>query len=72
MQGRTPAPYGRPTPAPLIPSRIRLTAGTPTARGVAAAVIAAAALILAANAGPAHATTPAPAPQTHRTAPAHP
>lgn len=55
MQGRTPAPYGPPTPAPLIPARIRLSAATPTVRGVAAAVIAAAALILAANAGPAHA-----------------
>ncbi|MFB7502810.1 hypothetical protein [Streptomyces broussonetiae] len=72
MQGRTPAPYGRPTPAPLIPSRIRLTAGTPTARGVAAAVIAASVLVLAANAGPAHAAAQPPGPQTHRSAPAHP
>ena len=54
MHGRTPAPYGHPTALPL--SRPRPTATTSTARGVAAAVLAVAALITAANAGPARTT----------------
>ncbi|GGN04282.1 hypothetical protein GCM10011578_027450 [Streptomyces fuscichromogenes] len=59
MPGRTSA---RPTasPAALPPSRIRSIGGTPVARGVAAAVIAVAALITAANAGPARATDGSP------------
>ncbi|MEV5144205.1 hypothetical protein [Streptomyces sp. NPDC052727] len=57
MPGRTSAPYAPPH------SRIRPIGRTPTVRGIIAAVIAAAALLLAANAGPARAagTTPAPA-----------
>ena len=51
MLGRTPA---RPTALPH--SRLRSVGGNPTARSVAAAVIAVAALITAANAGPARAT----------------
>ncbi len=57
VPGRTSAPYAPPH------SRIRPIGRTSTARGIIAAVIAAAALLLAANAGPARAagTTPAPA-----------
>lgn len=65
MPGRTSAPYGRPTPE-LTPSRLRVDGGASTARGVAAAVIAATALILAANAGPARAADTAPAPAAVR------
>ncbi|WP_190016235.1 hypothetical protein [Streptomyces lucensis] len=61
MHGRTSAPYGRPTPEPA-PARLRTGGSTPTARGVAAAVIAAAALVIAANAGPARAAEPTHAP----------
>lgn len=65
MLGRTSA---RPTALPH--SRLRSIGGTPTARSVAAAVIAVAALIIAANAGPARATddpagSPAPAAAQH-------
>lgn len=56
MFGRTSA---RPTASS--PSRIRSVGGTPTARSVAAAVVAVAALITAANAGPARATDNSPA-----------
>ncbi|MET8773107.1 hypothetical protein, partial [Streptomyces sp. NPDC004658] len=56
MPGRTSAPYAPPH------SRIRPIARTSTARGIIAAVIAAAALLLAANAGPARAAGTAPAP----------
>lgn len=55
MLGRTSA---RPTARPRF--RVRSIGGTPTARSVAAAVIAVAALITAANAGPARATDNAP------------
>lgn len=61
MPGRTSAPYGRPTPG-LAPSRVRVSGGPSTGRAVAAAVIAAASLIIAANAGPARAADPAPVP----------
>ncbi|MEU0004120.1 hypothetical protein ABZ079_07425 [Streptomyces sp. NPDC006314] len=64
MPGHTPAPYGRPTPE-LASARLRVGGGTPTARGVTAAVIAAATLILAANAGPARAADTAPAAVQH-------
>ncbi|KUM91598.1 hypothetical protein AQI88_36350 [Streptomyces cellostaticus] len=57
MLGRTSAPYGRPT--------------TRYARGVAAAVVAVAALITAANAGPARAAEPRPTGQTQQAAPVH-
>ncbi|TVZ94237.1 hypothetical protein FB157_105305 [Streptomyces sp. BK340] len=60
MHGHTSAPYGRPTALPL--SRPRPSRGTPAARGVAAAVLAIAALITAANAGPARATDAPPSP----------
>ncbi|MEU0050075.1 hypothetical protein [Streptomyces sp. NPDC006309] len=55
MSGRTSAPYARPH-APL-----RSTGASSPARGVIAAVVAATTLLLAANAGPARAVTPAPA-----------
>ncbi|MEU3858282.1 hypothetical protein AB0F03_13080 [Streptomyces sp. NPDC028722] len=55
MSGRTSAPYARPH-APLRP-----TGASSPARGVIAAVVAATTLLLAANAGPARAATPAPA-----------
>ncbi len=59
MPGRTSAPYAPPTALPH--SRIRPTGRTSAARGVAAAVIAAVALLLAANAGPARAAGTPPA-----------
>ncbi|MEU9340430.1 hypothetical protein AB0D74_04295 [Streptomyces sp. NPDC048278] len=55
MLGRTSA---RPTARSR--SRVRSIGGTPTVRSVAAAVIAVAALITAANAGPARATDGSP------------
>ncbi|MFE1196698.1 hypothetical protein ACFW6E_28690 [Streptomyces olivaceoviridis] len=58
MPGRTSAPYAPPH------SRIRPIGRTSTARGIVAAVIAAATLLLAANAGPARAAGTAPAPTT--------
>ncbi|MGW2031390.1 hypothetical protein [Streptomyces spinosus] len=58
MPGRTSAPYAPPH------SRIRPIGRTSTARGIIAAVIAAAALLLAANAGPARAADTPPAPTT--------
>ncbi|MGV9930153.1 hypothetical protein [Streptomyces olivaceoviridis] len=58
MPGRTSAPYAPPH------SRIRPIGRTSTARGIVAAVIAAATLLLAANAGPARAAGTAPAPAT--------
>ncbi|MFI1832346.1 hypothetical protein [Streptomyces olivaceoviridis] len=58
MPGRTSAPYAPPHP------RIRPIGRTSTARGIVAAVIAAATLLLAANAGPARAAGTAPAPTT--------
>ncbi|RPE42341.1 hypothetical protein EDD90_5467 [Streptomyces sp. Ag109_O5-1] len=63
MLGRTSA---RPTARPH--SRMRSIGGTPTARSVAAAVIAVAALITAANAGPARATDGSPGSSTPATA----
>ena len=65
MPGRTSAPYGSPTPE-AAPSRPRMNGGTPAARAVAAAVIAAATLIVAANAGPARAADTAPGPAAVR------
>ncbi len=60
MPGRTSEPYGHPgAPTPVRPRPAGLT---PTARGVAAAVLAIAALVTAANAGPARAADHAPAP----------
>ncbi|MEU5532033.1 hypothetical protein [Streptomyces sp. NPDC020362] len=56
--GRTSAPYGRPTALPH--SRLRSNGATPTLRGVAAAVLAVAALITAANAVPARAADALP------------
>jgi hypothetical protein len=61
--GRTSA---RPTALPH--SRLRSIGGTPTVRSVAAAVIAVAALITAANAGPARATDDTPRSTTPVTA----
>ncbi|WP_189818927.1 hypothetical protein [Streptomyces olivaceoviridis] len=58
MPGRTSAPYAPPH------SRIRPIGRTSTARGIVAAVIAAATLLLAANAGPARAAGATPAPTT--------
>ncbi|ALO94963.1 hypothetical protein SHL15_3857 [Streptomyces hygroscopicus subsp. limoneus] len=58
VPGRTSAPYAPPH------SRIRPIGRTSTARGIVAAVIAAATLLLAANAGPARAAGTAPAPTT--------
>ncbi|MFF8906170.1 hypothetical protein [Streptomyces olivaceoviridis] len=58
MPGRTSAPYAPPH------SRIRPIGRTSTARGIIAAVIAAATLLLAANAGPARAADITPAPTT--------
>ncbi|MGV9785746.1 hypothetical protein [Streptomyces sp. NPDC003435] len=61
MPGRIPAPVAR----PRTPARNRLlrpAAATPLARGVAAAVVAVAALVTAANAGPARASDTAPEP----------
>ncbi|MGW3459463.1 hypothetical protein ACWDE9_07615 [Streptomyces olivaceoviridis] len=58
MPGRTSAPYAPPH------SRIRPIGRTSTARGIVAAVIAAATLLLAANAGPARAAGTTPAPTT--------
>ncbi|MEU7359335.1 MULTISPECIES: hypothetical protein [Streptomyces] len=58
MPGRTSAPYAPPH------SRIRPIGRTSTARGIVAAVIAAATLLLAANAGPARAADTTPAPTT--------
>ncbi|MEU6817746.1 hypothetical protein [Streptomyces sp. NPDC046860] len=54
MPGRTPAHVARPH-APFL-ARLRPAATTPFARGVAAAVVAVAALVTAANAGPARAS----------------
>ncbi|MFE5402235.1 hypothetical protein ACFQ9Z_12675 [Streptomyces sp. NPDC056580] len=60
MPGRTSEPYGRPAaPAPV---RLRPGGRTPTARGVAAAVLAVAALVTAANVGPARAADRPPDP----------
>ncbi|KUN10449.1 hypothetical protein AQI95_01640 [Streptomyces yokosukanensis] len=56
MPGRTSAPFERPT--------------TRYARAVAAAVVAAAALITAANAGPARAAEPHPTSQARQATPA--
>lgn len=58
VPGRTSAPYAPPH------SRIRPIGRTSTARGIVAAVIAAATLLLAANAGPARAAGTTPAPTT--------
>ncbi|MEU2712918.1 hypothetical protein [Streptomyces sp. NPDC007205] len=55
MIGRTSAPYGN----------------TTARRAIAAAVIATAALVLAANAGPARAADAGPGSQTRQAAPAH-
>ncbi len=55
MPGRTSA-----RPTALARSRMRSIGGTPTARSLVAAVIAVAALITAANAGPARATDSSP------------
>ncbi|MFJ4006858.1 hypothetical protein ACIPWL_25870 [Streptomyces sp. NPDC090023] len=61
MPGRTPAPVARPhTPARSRP--LRPAAATPLARGIAAAVVAVATLVAAANAGPARASDTAPEP----------
>lgn len=51
-------PAARPDqPSPYADSRLRPAGGTPVARGVAAAVLAVAALVTAANVGPARAAT---------------
>ncbi|MEU3984746.1 hypothetical protein AB0F77_32585 [Streptomyces sp. NPDC026672] len=61
MPGRSSA---RPTALPH--TRLRSFGGTPTARGLAAAVLAVAALVMAANVVPAHAEQP---PRTTQQAP---
>jgi hypothetical protein len=56
VDGRTSARYERPSALPHL--RLRPSRRTSTVRGVAAAVVAVAALITAANAVPAHASQP--------------
>lgn len=68
MPGSTSEPYGHPG-APT-PARLRPGGRTSTARGVAAAVLAVAALVTVANAGPARAADTAPAPPA--VGPVHP
>lgn len=66
MPGRTSAPYAPPTA--LSHSRIRPVGRSSATRGVVAAVVAATALLLAANAGPARAADAPPAPTAARQA----
>ncbi|MFB7495070.1 hypothetical protein ACFC09_10255 [Streptomyces sp. NPDC056161] len=60
MLGRSSARYGRPTAFPHL--RLRSFWRTATARGLAAALLAAGVLITVANVGPARAASDAPSP----------
>ncbi|MBB5928766.1 hypothetical protein [Streptomyces echinatus] len=66
MPGRTSAPYAPPTA--LSHTHPRPAGRVTAARGVVAAVVAATALLLAANAGPARAADAPPAPPASRQA----